>query len=158
MVYWALGLSREHSNSRTNEWGWIGQVQNLTSKIRMGEWSKEEYLLEQAKHGSNVYPKVQGNLPGSSNDRGVYLKCTRRLGAQKYLRKSCCHSIECSTANFLAAFMWRRPLNNSVLAFPTHKGPKRVSDGTSIQVVTQMTNKCKTKIFQRRLYSMRNPP
>jgi len=82
-----------------------------------------------------VYLKVQSNLLGSSNDRGVYLKCTRRLGTQKYLRKSCCHCIECSAVNFLAAFMWRRPLNSTALAFPIHRGPERVFNGTSTQVV-----------------------
>ena len=61
----------------------------------MGGWFEQECLLRQAKHGSNVYPKVQGNLPGSSSDRGMYLKCTKRLEVQKYLRKSYCHRIEC---------------------------------------------------------------
>ena len=73
----------------------MGQAQNLTSKIRMGGWSEQECLLRQSKHGSNVYSKVQGNLPGSSSDRGMYLKCTKGLGVQKYLRKSYCHRIEC---------------------------------------------------------------
>ena len=79
--------------------------------------------------------KVQGNLLGSSSGRDVYLECTRGLGAQKYLRKSCYHRIKCSTINFLAALMWRRPLNSVALAIPTHKEPEGVSDGTNTQVV-----------------------
>ena len=60
---------------------------------------------------------------------------TRRMEARKYLRKSCCHRIECPTANFLVAFIWRRPLNSVALATTTHRRPERVSDGTSTQVV-----------------------
>ena len=150
MIYWALGLGQEHSNSRTNEWCWMGQAQNLTSKIQMGGWFEEECLLGQAKHSSNVYLKVQGNIPTNSSDRGVYLKYTRRLGAQKYLRKSCCHRIECTATTFLTTFMWRKLLNSVVLTTTTHIKPKRVSDGTSTQVKTQMINKCRIKMIQKR--------
>ena len=82
---------------------------------------------------------------------------TKRMEARKYLRKSCCHHIKCSAANFLAAFMWRRPLNSIVLATITHKRPKRVSDRTNTQVVAQMTNKCMIKIIQEELYNVRDP-
>ena len=136
----------------------MGQAQNLTSKIRMGGWFEEECLLGQVKHGSNVYPKVQGNLPGSFSGRDVYLECTRGLGAQKYLRKCYCHRIKCSATNFLVALMWRRPLNCATLATPTHRGPEKVSDGTSTPIVAQMINKCRTKIVQRELYNVRDPP
>jgi len=53
---------------------------------------------------------------------------------QKYLRKSCYHSIKCAAATFLAIFMWRRPLNNAAFATTTHRKSKRVSDGTGTQV------------------------
>jgi len=79
------------------------------------------------------------------------------MGARKYLRESCCHHIECSTANFLAAFMWRRPLNSAALAIPTHKGPKRVSDTTSTQVVAWIINKWRVKIIGREIYNVRDP-
>ena len=82
---------------------------------------------------------------------------TKRMEARKYLRKSCYHRIKCSAANFLAAFMWRRPLNSIVLATITHKRPERVSDRTSTQVVAQMTNKCMIKIVQEELYNVRDP-
>ena len=68
------------------------------------------------------------------------------MGAGNYLRESYYHHIKCSVANFLAALMWRRPLNSSVLAAPIHRGSERVSDGTSTQVVTWMINKWGTKI------------
>ena len=63
------------------------------------------------------------------------------MGIQKYLRESCYHRIECLAANFLAAFMWRRPLNSATLAITTHRKPEIVSDVTSTQVVAQIINK-----------------
>ena len=81
-----------------------------------------------------------------------------RMGARKYLRKSCCHHIEYSTTNFLAAFMWRRPLNSAALATPTHRGPEGVSDETNTQVVAWMINKCRIKIIKKELYNVRDPP
>ena len=64
-----------------------------------------------------------------------------RMETKKYLRKSCCHRIECPVTNFLVAFMWRRPMNSVALATTTHRRSERVSDGTDTQVVTQITNK-----------------
>ena len=81
---------------------------------------------------------------------------TGRMEARKYLRKSCCHQIECPAANFLAAFMWRRPLNSAALATITHRKPEKVSDGTSTQVMAQMTNECRIKIVQKELYNVRD--
>ena len=77
------------------------------------------------------------------------------MGIQKYLRKNCYHRIECPAANFLAAFMWRRPLNSATLATTTHRKPKMVSDVTSTQVVAQMIDKWRIKIAQRGLYNVR---
>ena len=79
------------------------------------------------------------------------------MGAQRFLRESCCHRIECSAANFLAAFMWRRPLNSAALVTPTHRGPVRVSNATSTQVVVRMINKWRVKIIERELYNVRDP-
>ena len=71
----------------------------------MGRQSEEEYILKQAKHRSNIDPNDQSDLPGSSNDRDVRHKLTRKMGTQKYLRESCYHCIECFVANSLAALM-----------------------------------------------------
>ena len=79
------------------------------------------------------------------------------MGARKYLRKSYCYRIKCLAANFLATFIWRRPLNSAVLATTTQRMSERVSDGTSTQVVAQMTNKCRIKIVQKELYNVRDP-
>ena len=123
----------------------------------MGGRSKEEYLLGYAKYSSNVYPVSQGDLPGNSSDRNEHHEYTRMMGTQKYLRESYYYRIECPAANFLAAFMWRRPLNSAVLATTTHRRLERVSDGTSTQVMAQMIDKCRIKIVQRELYNVRGP-
>ena len=78
------------------------------------------------------------------------------MGARQYLRKNCCHRIEYSAANFLAAFMWRRPLNSAVLATPTHRGSEGVSDGISTQVMAWMINKWRAKIIKREIYNVRD--
>ena len=85
-------------------------------------------------------------------------KRARRKKIQKYLRKGCYQHIKCTAAIFLAAFMWRRPLNSAALATTTHRKPKKVSDGTGTQVRAQMINKCRMKMIQRKLYNVRNSP
>ena len=52
----------------------------------MGRQSKEEYLFEQAKHKSDIDPNDQSDLPGSSSDRDMRHKRTRKMETQKYLR------------------------------------------------------------------------
>ena len=79
----------------------------------------------------DVPPVIQGDVPRVSIDKDMHYECTGRMRARKYLRKGCCHRIKCSAANFLAVFMWRRPLNSAALTTPTHRGPRRVPDGTS---------------------------
>ena len=54
--------------------------------------------------------------------------------------------------------MWRRPLNSTVLANATHRKLKKVSYGTSTQVIVQMINKCKIKMVQEELYNVRDLP
>ena len=71
----------------------------------MGRQSEEEYLLGQAKYRSYIDSNDQSDLPGSSNDRDVRHKRTRKMGTQKYLRESCYHRIEYSVANSLIALM-----------------------------------------------------
>ena len=80
----------------------------------------------------------------------------QRKGNPKYLRKCCYHCIKCFTAAFLVAFMWRRPLNNAILATATHKKQKKVSDGTNTQLIVQMINKCRIKMVQEELYNVRD--
>ena len=105
------------------------------SKIQVGGWSEEEYLLRHDKYSSNMYSNNQGDLPESFSDKDVPHKRTKKMGTPKYLRESCYHRIEYSVTNSLAAFMWRRLLNSATLVAPTHRGPMRVSDRTSTQVM-----------------------
>ena len=76
-------------------------------------------------------------------------------GNTKYLSKSCHHHhIEYTTTTFLAALMWRRPLNSVALAIATHKGLKEVSDGMGAQVEAWMINKCKAQTVKKGLYNV----
>ena len=54
--------------------------------------------------------------------------------------------------------MWRISLNNAFLATATHKKLKKVSDGTSTQVIVQMINKWKIKMIHEELYNVRDLP
>ena len=89
----------------------------------LGRWSEEEYLLEQAKHRSDKDLNDQSDLRGSSSDKDMYHKRTRMMRIQKNLRESCYHRIKCNATTFLAALMWRRPLNSTALATTTHRKP-----------------------------------
>ena len=100
------------------------------SKIQMGRWSDEEYLLGRDKYSLNMYFNNQSDLSGNSSDKDVHHKRIRMMGTQKYLRESCYYRIECTTTTFLTAFMLRRPLNIAALATITHIKPESVSDGT----------------------------
>ena len=101
------------------------QIQDLMSKIQMGRWSKEEYLLWYEKYSLNMYFNNQGDILRNSSDRDVHHEHTRRRETQKYLRESCYHRINCTAATFLTAFMWRRPLNSVALGIMTHRKPKK---------------------------------
>ena len=80
----------------------------------------------------------------------------RRKKTQKYLRKDCHYHIKYTAATFLAAFMWRIPLNSVTLATATHRELERVSNGTSTQVEFRMINKWRIKIIQRKIYKVNN--
>ena len=122
------------------------QTQDLISKIQMRGWSKEVYLLGHDKYNLNRYSNNQSDLPRSSSDKDVHHKCIRMMRTQKYLRESCYYRIEYIAATFLAAFMWRRPLNSVALVTTNHRKQERVFDGIDIQVRVQMINKCRIKM------------
>ena len=81
----------------------------------------------------------------------------RRKPQEKYLSESYYYRIKCITVTFLAAFMWRRSLNNAALATITHRMPKWVSDGRNTQVATKMIDKCMMKRVQEGLYNKKDP-
>ena len=82
----------------------------------------------------------------------------RRKPQENNLRESYYHHIKCITTTFLAAFMWRRPLNSAVLATITHRRLEGVTDGTSTQIAAQIIDKCKMKRVQEGLYNRKDPP
>ena len=71
---------------------------------------------------------------------------------KKYLRECCHHRIKCTAATFLAAFMWRIPLNSATLATTTHNKLERMSNGTGTQVRVRMINRWRVKMIQMRIY------
>ena len=113
--------------------------------------------LAKQRRGQKVSSIIQSDFLGNSVDKSMHCECTGQNGSWEISKKSCYHRIECSVANSLAAFMWRRPLNSAALVVPTHRGPVRVSDGTSTQVVAWTTNKWRAKIIQREIYNVRDP-
>ena len=119
--------------------------------------SRRNIHLAKRNEGRDVPPVIQGDVPGGSINKDMLYERTGRMGARKYLRKSYCHRIECFAANFLAAFMWRRPMNSVTLVISTHRGSEGVSDRTSTQVVAWIINKLRAKIIQREVYNVRNP-
>ena len=54
--------------------------------------------------------------------------------------------------------MWRRPLNSAILATTAHRELKKIPDGTSTQVITQMINKYRIKMVQEELYNVSDLP
>ena len=124
----------------------------------MGRWSEEGHLLGYDKYNTNMYSNNQGDLLESSSDNDVHHERIRMKKTQKYLVESCYHRIECTAATFLAAFIWRRPLNSVALVTATHRRPKRVFDEIDTQVRAQMINKCRIRMVQRELYNVRNLP
>ena len=57
------------------------------------------------KHRPNVYSIVQSDIPRNSIDSDMNYECTEEMEAQKYLRKSGYHCIECFVTNSLTALM-----------------------------------------------------
>ena len=110
------------------------QTWDLMSKVQMQRWFEEGHLLGYDKYSSNIYSNNQGDLLGNSSNKDMHHERIRMKETQNYLVESCYYHIECIATTFFAAFMWRRLLNNIVLATVTHKKPKRVSDGTDTQV------------------------
>ena len=49
-------------------------------------------------------------------------------------------------------------MNSITLANATHRGPRKVTDGTSTQVRVQMINRCKVKMNHKGLYKLGDFP
>ena len=53
-----------------------------------------------------------GNLPGNSSNEDRLQVSKEMIRIRKYFGESCYHRIKCTITAFLAALMWRRPLNS----------------------------------------------
>ena len=65
-----------------------------------------------------------GNLLGKSSNENRLQVCKEGIRTRKYLGKSCYHRIKCTTAAFLAALMWRKPLNSIFIYYRPQKTRK----------------------------------
>ena len=150
IMYWALAL---------------GPCPRTLISLRKETWLRWSTL--QASSLGDKRKKVRGGT--SPRTWQIRTKCIfkrlkyapwtcEREENSKYLRTSCHHHIKCTAATFLAALMWRRPLNSIALATATHKGLKGVSDGMSAQMEVQMINKCKAQMIRKSLYNVEKPP
>ena len=143
---------REETNSYQKFQFKVSRVRNEQKVVRGGT------LLGYNECSLSMYSNNQSDPPRSSNDRDMSHEHTRRKETQKYLRESYHYHIKCTATTFLAAFMWRRHLNSTVLATTTHRKPKMVSDGTGTQVRAQMINKWRMKMVQMEIYKVKGPP
>ena len=50
--------------------------------------------------------------------------------------------------------MWKKRLNSVTLVNVTHRGPGKVTDGTSTQVRVHMINRCRVKMSKKGLYKL----
>ena len=68
-----------------------------------------------------------GNIPRNSSNEDRLQVSKEMIRTWKYLgEKSCYHRIKCITAAFLAALMWRRPLNSIFNPYHSQKIKKAV--------------------------------
>ena len=75
-------------------------------------WSERIILLGPDECQSGEFLLDLGKFPGRSSNEDRLQGCKKEIRTRKCLGKSCYHRIKCTTAAFLAALMWRRPLNS----------------------------------------------
>ena len=82
---------------------------------------------------------------------------TGQMGAMKYLRESCCHRIECSVTNSLAALMRKWYLNST---FQSHSYSQRFQEGTDgTRINTKnLTYMWRVKMKESREYKIEGRP
>ena len=126
----------------------------MTVKARRGRLRRSISSAKQ-RRGQKESSIIQSDVPRNFVDKNMHYD---KMEAEKYLRKSCYYRRAlCSATKFMAVFMWRKLLNSIALVTLTHKGPVRVSDETSTQVVAWTTDKWRTRIIQREVYNVRDP-
>ena len=82
------------------------ELHRQTMTIMAGRgYSKGNVPSSECNEYQDVPPVIHGDGLGGSIDKDTHYEHTRKMEARKYLRKSYCHRIEYSAANFLVAFM-----------------------------------------------------
>ena len=76
------------------------------------QWSERVILLRPDECQSSEPWLDLGNLLGNSSNEDRLQVSKEMIRIRNILGKSCYHRIKCTTAAFLAALMWRRPLNS----------------------------------------------
>ena len=84
----------------------------LVIRVKEGG-SRRNALSAEQSWGPKAWFAIYGNIPRDSIDKDTYHEGTGQSGTMKYLRESYYHCIECSTANSLAALMWKWYLNSN---------------------------------------------
>ena len=127
-------------HSKGPAWGPVG-------KKHMEGCSRMKILSDMASISQICIPTARGTFQEAQERRTCPINLKGRWESPKDLRKSCYHRIKCTVTTFLAAFMWRRHLNNDTLVTTTHKELEEVADRTDTQVKSQIKDKCRVKLI-----------
>ena len=136
-IYWAVGLVRGHLVVRgqvdVSEEVQISELWKvLTMKVWEGSPRRNASSAKQSR-GQKVWSAIKSNTPEDSTDKDKHQEEIGQREAKKYLRESCYHRIKGSTANPLAALMWRWYLNNDILSYSYSQRLQEYADGTRIK-------------------------
>jgi len=80
----------------------VGEDRSRRS-ISSAKWSRDQ----------KVFSVIQSDILENSINKDMHYKRTGQIGAEKYLRESCYHRIECSIANSLVTLMRKWYLNST---------------------------------------------
>ena len=135
-IFKVYGCRGKDSKSCNGSWAPSGTISNvqgeemvakgisnlaLVDKGAFRGQSEEECLLGRDEHGSNMHSVYQKDPPNRHQQQGCAPQTRRKEGNIKYPRRGCCYRIKCVAATFLAALMWRGPVNSAALATITYK-------------------------------------
>ena len=144
----------------------LGPYPRTLTSPRRETWLRLSTL--QASLVGDKEKKVRGGTPPRTRHTQAkfilkqlkYVPWTReREENSKYLRKSCCHHhIKCTAVTFLAALMWKRPLNNVALTAATYRRLKGVFGGMGAQVGSRWSTNVRSRWSGRTYIIWKNPP
>ena len=100
--------------------GKASQWMVMQGKIRR-QWSERVILVGPDECQSDKHSLDLNNLPGDSNNEGRLQVRKEVIKHRNILGKSCYHRIKCTAATFLAALMWKRPLNSVINRYRSQK-------------------------------------